>query len=249
LGLLIHLQPEKTDHTGLVDVKAENLGFYACSRFSRDNELDFVIQNFSPGKLDYQQHFEHGRPTKLILEQRKIQNTSKYCFILTILLSGDIHINPGPIQCPCTNCQKPVKSNQRAIQCDFCDHWTRLSCTTLSRPEYELLSTSDNTFYCYSCSQRLPNFPDYFFDTSVRNQSGNCTTDFNHTGSSQSGSSAFSDVNSDSEIENEHYDIFIELSELRKKHPNNFTCAYLNVNSIRYKFCSIRELLIKNTIV
>ena len=45
----------KTDHTDLVDVKAENLGFYACSRFSRDNELDFVIQNFSPGKLNYQQ--------------------------------------------------------------------------------------------------------------------------------------------------------------------------------------------------
>ena len=43
LGLLIHLQPEKTDHTDLVDVKAENLGFYACSRFWRDNELDFVI--------------------------------------------------------------------------------------------------------------------------------------------------------------------------------------------------------------
>ena len=80
----------KTDHTDLVDVKAENLGFYACSRFSRDNELDFVIQNFSPGKLNYQQ--QHGRPTKLILEQRKIQNTSKYCFILTILLSSDIHV-------------------------------------------------------------------------------------------------------------------------------------------------------------
>jgi len=141
-----------------------------------------------------------------------------------------------------------VKSNQRAIQCDFCDHWTHLSCTTLSRPKYELLSTSDDTFYCYSCSQRLPNFSDSFFDTSVRNQSGNCTTDFNHTGSSQIGSSAFSDVNSDSEIENEHYDIFIELSEPRKKHPNNFTCAYLNVNSIRYTFCSIKELLTKNTI-
>jgi hypothetical protein len=45
LGLLIHLQPEKTDHTDLVDVKAENLGFYACSRFSRDNELDLVRVN------------------------------------------------------------------------------------------------------------------------------------------------------------------------------------------------------------
>jgi len=53
---------------------------------------------------------------------------------------------------------------------------------------------------------------------------------------------------SDSEIESEHYDIFIELGELRKKHPNKFTCAYLNVNSIRYKLCSIKELLTKNTI-
>ena len=55
MGLLIHLQPEKTDHTDLFEVKAEHLGYYACSRFSRDNVLDFVIQNFSPGKLDYQQ--------------------------------------------------------------------------------------------------------------------------------------------------------------------------------------------------
>ena len=36
-----------------------------------------------------------------------------------ILLSGGIHYNPGPIKYPCTECIKPVTSNQKAIQCTF----------------------------------------------------------------------------------------------------------------------------------
>ena len=57
---------------------------------------------------------------------RKIVSPSTYCLILGILLNGDIHINPGPIKYPCTLCQKSVRSNQKAIQCDFCDNWTHL---------------------------------------------------------------------------------------------------------------------------
>jgi hypothetical protein len=36
---------------------------------------------------------------------------------------------------------------------------------------------------------------------------------------------------------------FKELGDARKLHPRNFITAYLNVNSIRYKFDEIRELL------
>ena len=39
---------------------------------------------------------------KIITENRKIVNPSTYCLILSILLSGDIHINPGPIKYACT---------------------------------------------------------------------------------------------------------------------------------------------------
>jgi hypothetical protein len=31
-------------------------------------------------------------------------------------------------------------------------------------------------------------------------------------------------------------DIFTELKEVKKRHPNQFSCAYLNINSFGYKF-------------
>ena len=41
--------------------------------------------------------------------------------IVTLLLaSGDIETNPGPVQYPCTVCEKPVKRNQCGIMCDDC---------------------------------------------------------------------------------------------------------------------------------
>jgi hypothetical protein len=43
-------------------------------------------------------------------------------------------------------------------------------------------------------------------------------------------------------------DVFDELKNLRRKHPLQFMCAYLNINSLRYKFCLIEELLTSNNI-
>jgi hypothetical protein len=48
--------------------------------------------------------------------QRKNKNSTNYCFILYILLSGDVHYNPGHIKYPCTYCKKPTKCNQKALQ-------------------------------------------------------------------------------------------------------------------------------------
>jgi len=42
--------------------------------------------------------------------------------------------------------------------------------------------------------------------------------------------------------------IFAELKEVRKGYPNQFLCYYLNINSLRYKCCSIKELLTTNTV-
>jgi hypothetical protein len=33
-----------------------------------------------------------------------------------------------------------------------------------------------------------------------------------------------------------------ELRESKKKHPKNFVISYININSLRYKFDSIKEL-------
>jgi hypothetical protein len=124
-----------------------------------------------------------------------MKNTTKYCFILYIMMSGDVHYNPGPIRYPCTKCKQPVNmgvfdvfsrvssktvllfptdvfrknesekdgkrslqrwhtkckqpvnSNQKALQCDFCDHWTHLRCTTITVKEYHILAKCDDQYF------------------------------------------------------------------------------------------------------
>ena len=59
--------------------------------------------------------------------------------IITLLLaSGDIESNPGPgpVQYPCTVCEKPVKANQRGIMCDGCSQWTHARCGGVEEAEY-----------------------------------------------------------------------------------------------------------------
>jgi hypothetical protein len=43
-------------------------------------------------------------------------------------------------------------------------------------------------------------------------------------------------------------DVFDELKHLRRKHPLQFMCAYLNIKSLRYTFCLIEELLTSNIV-
>ena len=43
-------------------------------------------------------------------------------------------------------------------------------------------------------------------------------------------------------------DIFDQLRTARKKFPNRFLCACLNINSLRYKFDSIKDLLTQNIV-
>ena len=94
-------------------------------------------------------------------------------------MSGDVHYNPGPIRYPCTQFKKPVKINQKALQCDFCGHaGTHLRCTTITVKEYHSLAKCDDQYFCHLCYDRLPAFSDSFFlNTSV----GNNNTVFDET--------------------------------------------------------------------
>lgn len=165
-----------------------------------------------------------------------------------LILSGDIEVNPGPIKFPCQNCAKPVKSNQKAIQCDFCDIWVHLKCTRLTTEEYRILENSDETYFCEVCIDRLPNFTDSFFKQKCdENQPlpHVCVNINNLEYYSINSTSIPTSPASDSEYE---YDIFDELSEMRKKHTKKFICAYLNINSLRNKISHIKELLQKGTV-
>ena len=95
---------------------------------------------------------------------------------------------------------------------------------SLSNSEYNILSTSDDRFFCQICDNRLPTFSNSFFDTS---DDVNINDDLPcHT-----------DVNIEDDQNN---NIFDELKDVRRKHPNSFQCAYLNIKSFRNKYCSIK---------
>lgn len=154
ISIFIRLQPTNTFKTPVNDVKPDDFRLYACTEISSECKYDFVIGKLCPSNENFiTTHKNNGRPTKTTLKYRKIDNTSHYCLILTLLLSGDVHYNPGPIKHPCTNCKGPVRSNQKALQYDFCDRWTHLKCKKLSSSDYNILSACDDCFFFVTTAQ------------------------------------------------------------------------------------------------
>ena len=80
--------------------------------------------------------FEHdGKKLNRRVGRQKRKNLSKsacslrkFLFIITILLSNDIIMNPGPIKNPCTSCLGPVAKNHKSVSCDLCSGWTHIRC-------------------------------------------------------------------------------------------------------------------------
>ena len=77
--------------------------------------------------------------------------------IVTLLLAaGDVESNPGPVQYPCTVCEKPVKGNQRGIMCDGCSQWTHACCGSVGEGEYLLLTADKKSqWFCPLCTQSV----------------------------------------------------------------------------------------------
>ena len=76
---------------------------------------------------------------------------------------GDILRNPGPEwKYPCGVCQKPVKNNQKGLQCDSCDLWYHTNCCRVNDIVYNALANSSCSWICCGCG--LPNFSSSLFD-------------------------------------------------------------------------------------
>ena len=101
--------------------------------------------------------------------------------LCSILLScGDIQSNPGPSIHPCGLCCKPVKRNQKGIECEECLEWFHTNCI------YMLSQSYDN----HGCDSRLvwicnrclfPNFSTSFllndsFSVTVSNSFGSLSS-------------------------------------------------------------------------
>ena len=197
-------------------------------------------------------------------ETCKISTRNNYFLIIALLLSGDISLNPRPVKFPCIGCTKPVKSNQQALQCDFCDQWIHRRCTNplMAEPEYNRLGQSSDNFYCHNCTDRLPLLSDSFFDrsdiadetfstnssifdtsaTSSYLPSAETTTFQSHDPDiAESGDARSHDINSD---QNGGSDVFDELRKARRKNRDHVFISYLNVNSFRYKFMELSDIYI-----
>ena len=70
---------------------------------------------------------------------------------LLLLISGNVHPNPGPVKFLCIICCKPVKSNQDGIECSTCSLWCHRICAGMSKEEYIALSLSDDDWFCCHC--------------------------------------------------------------------------------------------------
>ena len=76
---------------------------------------------------------------------------------MLLLISGDIHPNPGPID-PCSVCSRRVTWGNRSVQCTNCSLWVHLPCSGLSPTDFRKISPGHSWTcpMCPSSSQPLP---------------------------------------------------------------------------------------------
>ena len=228
----------------------------------------FIIKISSVTGSDYQLETLSKFTQRTVMASRRIGSSTgtkqsikhSYYLVIALLLSGDISLNPGPVRFPCITCSKPVKSNQLAFQCDFCDRWIHRKCTNplVTEAEFRQLERFTDNFYCQECKDRLPHLSDSFFDNSNLSDetfSTNTTTNDASLYTSYLSCTEIStnEPHDQSDIGQSHdsiniqdgdsHDAFEELRSVRLKNRDNVLITYLNVNSFRYKFMELGEIL------
>ena len=113
----------------------------------------------------------HGRVSRRLYNfcyWYKVKPTSArtlFAFLI-LLMCGDVETNPGPVRFPCGVCEKPVATNQRAMQCDSCDSWVHIKCDRMSTAEYNLFAKHQwLAWECWKCN--MPNLTESFFEDSI----------------------------------------------------------------------------------
>ena len=75
-------------------------------------------------------------------------------------------INPGPIQNPCGECSKAVKSNQRTIECEECYVWFHKRCLGINSVNFKILEQHPSyVWICCNCG--LPSFTSLFLQSNL----------------------------------------------------------------------------------
>ena len=109
------------------EFRAEDLGFYSSSQIIAKVHRDLVLNTIAPN-LDVNKHrhfYDQQTFSKWIITSHLVSNdqNNKQSILRILILCGDISLNPGPPRYPCAKCEQSVRSNQKGIQCAFCDVW------------------------------------------------------------------------------------------------------------------------------
>ena len=79
---------------------------------------------------------------------------------MVLLLGGDVELNPGDKwKFPCGICTKPVKTNQKGIQCNECNSWFHSKCCNISSAMYNILAYSSCIWICPNVACRICRTP------------------------------------------------------------------------------------------
>lgn len=105
------------------------------------------------------------RPSHLaVFSHLRVPPCTQLLAVCTILLSGDVELNPGPprrnYKYPCGACAGPVSSNQKAVCCDVCNKWLHIRCVGISVSAYSDLQNSPDTWACTNCLYEALPFQD-----------------------------------------------------------------------------------------
>lgn len=177
--------------------------------------------------------------------QYTVNAASSFQMERLMMMSGDIEINPGPVnkpktKYPCKECGKNVRSNQDAILCADCDTWSHAKCLGMSKHcfRYYLVNSSID-WTCGLCS--LPKFNDSLGNASPMQQvQAVDVTTLTTTAES---------ITKDDEPSRSTIDFTTtqqcQLTTLRNDHKNRCIIASLNINSLQNKFDEIKEWLDK----
>ena len=95
--------------------------------------------------------------TTILDSSLKLYGSRELLLSSILLLCGDIRTNPGPLKHPCGLCSKPVKRNQKGIECEDCFEWFHTNCIFMSTQSYQ--NFADNTKLVWMCNRCMfPNF-------------------------------------------------------------------------------------------
>ncbi len=129
----------------------------------------------------------------------------------------------------------PIAKTHRFLRCTGCYQDVHIKCGNVTPKQFINYTQHDLPWTCAQCVSPIYNFSQSFFNNSTESID---TDDLNN-------SSALS-VSNQEPSRNDGFKGITHLAEVRKSHLKTFVGEYLNINSLRYKIDSIRDILNRN---